>query len=139
MPVWGRVSALDGLFKSLGTAVVASTYCSSWVFDVFDPDAPFESMAEAYTALFVVRSDNAKRRYLENAVARYQIDGIIYHEAKTCPANSNTRYGLPERLARATTLPYTIVYGDHVNNTLFDEARVALQLEAMTEQMASEK
>ena len=61
MPVWGRLSAHAKLFASLKTNVLASTYCNSWIFSALDPDDPFNSMARAYTELFIVRADAPKR------------------------------------------------------------------------------
>ena len=138
MPIWGRLTELDRRFRAVGMGQPASTYCSSWVFDALTPDAPFESMARAYTELFIVRSDRAKMRYLKDAVSTFGIDGILFHEAKTCPANSNTRYGLPERLGTELGLPSIIIYSDHVDTDLFDQERVTTQIEAFAEQMEAQ-
>ena len=40
MPIWGKLRMMSDLFTSNNTAVVASTYCSSWVFDKFDENNP---------------------------------------------------------------------------------------------------
>ncbi|MCK7504767.1 MAG: hypothetical protein MZV70_12235 [Desulfobacterales bacterium] len=45
---------------ALNANVLASTYCNSWIFSALDPEDPFNSMARAYTELFIVRSDEAK-------------------------------------------------------------------------------
>ena len=45
--------------------MVASTYCNSWIFDAFDPKEPFESMARAYTELFIVRDESFKEWYMD--------------------------------------------------------------------------
>ena len=100
MPIWGKLRPLSDLLESLKTCVVASTYCNSWIFDQLDPDDPFESMARAYTELFIVRDEGYKEQYIENCFKRFKFDGILFHDAKTCPNNSNSRYGMPERLAR---------------------------------------
>ena len=47
MPVWGRLSMHSNLFAGLGANVLASTYCSSWIFTALDPAEPFRSMARA--------------------------------------------------------------------------------------------
>ena len=76
--------------------VVASTYCNAWIFDALDPADPFESMARAYLELFISRSDEAKEQVHARLCRRFRVDGVLFHEAKTCPNNSNTRYGLPQ-------------------------------------------
>lgn len=136
MPVWGRLSTLSRLFMGLRACIVASTFCNSWIFGALDPAAPFESMARAYTELFIVRSDAAKERYIERMVREYGVDGIVFLDAKTCPHNSNSRYGMPERLRERLGIPSVTVYGDHNDITLFSEARVATQIEAFVEQLA---
>jgi benzoyl-CoA reductase/2-hydroxyglutaryl-CoA dehydratase subunit BcrC/BadD/HgdB len=135
MPIWGELNHLDRLFKRLGMAVVASTYCSSWIFNALDPVVPFDSMARAYTELFIVRSEKAKIRYLTQMAETFRVDGLIFHEAKTCPANSNSRYGLPNRLNRSLALPCLVLFSDHVDTTLFDGDRINNQIEAFIEQM----
>ncbi|MBW2219951.1 MAG: 2-hydroxyacyl-CoA dehydratase, partial [Deltaproteobacteria bacterium] len=112
MPIWGRLSAHAQLFAGLQTNVLASTYCNSWIFSALDSEKPFESMARAYTELFIVRSDDEKEIYIKNMLDFFKVDGIIYHDAKTCPSNSNCRYGMPQRLEKQTGIPSLTINGD---------------------------
>jgi benzoyl-CoA reductase/2-hydroxyglutaryl-CoA dehydratase subunit BcrC/BadD/HgdB len=114
MPVWGRLSAHSKLFSELNTNVLASTYCNSWIFSALDPEDPFRSMARAYTELFIVRDDAAKEKYIKNMLEFFKVDGVIYHDAKTCPNNTNCRYGMSQRLSEATGIPSLTIHGDHV-------------------------
>ncbi len=139
MPVWGRLSEMNRLFSGLRTVIAASTYCNSWIFDSLDPTAPLRSMARAYTELFIVRSDEVKERYIAAMATMYDVDGIVFHEAKTCPNNSNTRYGMPERLRQTLEVPVLILQGDHVDPGLFDTERAALQVEAFVEGLAQRR
>ena len=99
MPIWGKLRDLSAQFLQLRACVVASTYCNSWIFEDLDPADPFRSMARAYSSIFICRSDDHKEAYIEQMVERYKVDGILYHDAKTCPNNSNSRYEMPQRLA----------------------------------------
>ena len=65
-------------FAANRACVVASTYCNSWIFTALDPADPFDSMARAYTELFIVRSDGAKERVMETFVRDFQVDGILF-------------------------------------------------------------
>ena len=85
MPVWGRLRQHSEHFLQLKANVVASTYCSSWIFPAFDERDPFRSMAQAYLELFIVRSDEYKEQYIKRMIEDFRVDGIIYHDAKTCP------------------------------------------------------
>ena len=100
MPVWGRLRMLSESLSAGKAAVVASTYCNSWIFEAFDEQSPLESMARAYIELFIVRDDDYKERYITDWAERFGIEGIIFHDAKTCPNNSNNRYAMPQRLAQ---------------------------------------
>ncbi|GAG27136.1 unnamed protein product, partial [marine sediment metagenome] len=112
MPIWGRLRAHSDLFANKKACIVASTYCNSWIFTGFDVSYPFKSMARAYTELFITRADEAKERYLKKMMDFFKIDGVIFHDAKTCPANTNSRYGMPQRLEKETGIPSLVVNGD---------------------------
>jgi benzoyl-CoA reductase/2-hydroxyglutaryl-CoA dehydratase subunit BcrC/BadD/HgdB len=135
MPVWGRLRAHSELFAGLKASVLASTYCNSWIFSRLNPDDPFNSMAEAYTELFIVRSDTAKEEYIRDMLDFYKIDGIIYHDAKTCPNNSNCRYGMPQRLEQETGVPSLTIHGDLNDLRLLSDEQTKTNVEAFIEQL----
>jgi benzoyl-CoA reductase/2-hydroxyglutaryl-CoA dehydratase subunit BcrC/BadD/HgdB len=135
MPIWGKLRDMSSLFSELRACVVASTYCNSWIFSALDPDRPFESMAQAYTELFIVRSDAVKERYIEEMVRFYSIDGVLFHDAKTCPNNSNSRYGMPRRLVEKLGMPTVIIDGDLNDLRLFSEEQSMTRMEAFVEQL----
>ncbi|MBU0740918.1 2-hydroxyacyl-CoA dehydratase family protein [bacterium] len=135
MPVWGKLRDHAELFSAQRACVVASTYCNSWIFEPLDCADPFEGMARAYTELFIVRSEDFKERYLKTMFETYGIDGIIYHDAKTCPNNSNCRYGMPQRLTGETGVPYVTINGDLNDLRLYSEEQVRTQFEALAEQL----
>ncbi len=139
MPVWGRLRAHSELFTSLNANVLASTYCNSWIFTDFDPADPFTSMAKAYAELFIVRSDEAKEKYMKRMFDLFKIDGIIYHDAKTCPNNSNNRYGMPQRLEKQTGIPSLIINGDLNDLRLISDEQTKTNVEAFIEQLEENK
>jgi benzoyl-CoA reductase/2-hydroxyglutaryl-CoA dehydratase subunit BcrC/BadD/HgdB len=135
MPVWGKLRPLAELFSSLKACVVASTYCNSWIFDQLDPDDPFESMGRAYTELFIVRDEVYKENYIEACHKLFKFDGIIFHDAKTCPNNSNNRYGMPERLAKRLGVSTLTINGDLNDLRCYSEEQAKTQIEAFIEQL----
>jgi len=135
MPVWGRLRTHSELFASLKACVLASTYCNSWIFTDLDPDDPFRSMAKAYSELFIVKSDEAKEKYMKRMIDIFKIDGIIFHDAKTCPNNSNNRYGMPERLTKDTGVPSLIINGDLNDLRLISDEQTKTNIEAFIEQL----
>jgi len=135
MPIWGKLRNLSDLFSSLHTNIVASTYCNSWIFDAFDPKVPFESMARAYTELFIVRDESYKEAYIRDWARTFAIDGIIFHDAKTCPNNSNSRYGMPQRMSESLTLPTLVINGDLNDLRCYSEEQAKTNIEAFVEQL----
>jgi len=139
MPIWGRLSMHSKLFAGLNANVIASTYCSSWIFTALDPADPFESMARAYTELFIVRSDDYKEEYIKNKLEFFKCDGIIYHDAKTCPNNTNCRYGMPQRLEKRTGIPSLVINGDLNDLRMLSDEQTKTNVEAFIEQLEERK
>jgi len=139
MPLWYSLSTLAKLFARLNACVVASTYCNSWIFDDLDPDNPFESSARAYTKLFIVRSDGIKQRLIREHLDKYSIDGIIYHDSKTCPRNTNNQHGLQVRLHALTRIPYLELGGDLNDSRCFSEEQGIIAIETFIQQIGMGK
>ncbi|MBI4834149.1 MAG: 2-hydroxyacyl-CoA dehydratase [Planctomycetes bacterium] len=135
MPVWGKLRPMAELFTSLKTCVVASTYCNSWIFDSFDANDPFNSMARAYIELFIVRSDDAKEKYIENMIKKFRVNGIVFHDAKTCPNNTNSRYGMPQRLQKKLGIPSITISGDLNDLRCYSEEQTKTLITAFIEQL----
>jgi benzoyl-CoA reductase/2-hydroxyglutaryl-CoA dehydratase subunit BcrC/BadD/HgdB len=136
MPIWGKLRDLAAQFLELQTCVVASSYCNSWIFEDLDPADPFRGMARAYSSIFICRSDDRKEDYIERMIQEYHVNGILYHDAKTCPNNSNSRYEMPQRLMKRLDKPYLVVNGDLNDLRLFSEEQTRTNIEAFAEQLA---
>jgi len=135
MPIWGRLRDLATQFLELRACVVASTYANSWIFTALDPDDPFDSMARAYTELFIVRSDPYKERYIREMIEKFGVDGLIFHDAKTCPYNTNSQHGMPQRLAEEVGVPSITLAGDLNDLRCYSDEQARTQIEAFMEQL----
>jgi benzoyl-CoA reductase/2-hydroxyglutaryl-CoA dehydratase subunit BcrC/BadD/HgdB len=135
MPVWGRLRELSTLFAELQTGVVASTYCNSWIFEALDPRDPLPSMARASLELFIARSEGPKQRYLERMVREFSVDGVVFHDSKTCPNNSNARFGMPQRLRAAAGTPVLVLDGDLNDLRCFSDEQARTNVEGFVEQL----
>lgn len=135
MPIWGRLRDLATLFLELRACVVASTYANSWIFTALDPADPFASMARAYTELFIVRSDPCKEKYLQEMIERFGVHGLVFHEAKTCPNNTNCRHGMPQRLRERFGIPSISIAGDLNDLRCYSDEQAKTQIEAFVEQL----
>jgi benzoyl-CoA reductase/2-hydroxyglutaryl-CoA dehydratase subunit BcrC/BadD/HgdB len=92
-------------------------------------------MAKAYTELFIVKSDEAKEKYMKKMIDIFKIDGIVFHDAKTCPNNSNNRYGMPQRLTKDTGIPSITINGDLNDLRLISDEQTKTNIEAFIEQL----
>ncbi len=138
MPIWGRLRMLSNTFARLKSAVVVSSYCNSWVFSQFDPKDPFKSMARAYCSIFISQDENYKENYIAEKVEKFKVDGIIFHDSKTCPNNTNSRYGMPRRLKERLGIPYLIINGDLNDLRCFSDEQTITNIEAFVEQLEEE-
>lgn len=139
MPIWGRLRMLSDLFIQNNTSVVASTYCNSWIFESFDENDPFESYAKAYTEIFINRSEKAKMTFLKNWIELYHVDGVIFHDTKTCFNNSNAKFGMPQRLKEEMGIPTLVIEGDLNDLRFFSEEQSITKIETFIEQIESQK
>ncbi len=133
MPIWGRLRFLSEVFEKNNSNVVASTYCNSWVFEDLSPEEPFESMAECYLKIFINRSEEVKERILVEEIQKYKCDAIIFHDAKTCPHNTNSRFGMPERLREKYGIKTLIIYGDLNDLRCFSDEQTKTLIESFPE------
>jgi benzoyl-CoA reductase/2-hydroxyglutaryl-CoA dehydratase subunit BcrC/BadD/HgdB len=115
--------------------VLASTYCNSWIFSALAENDPFISLAKAYTELFIVRSDAEKETYLTNMLELFHVDGVVYHDAKTCPNNTNCRYGMPQRLEQKTGIPSLTINADLNDLRMISDEQAKTNVEAFIEQL----
>ena len=136
MPIWGKLRYFSNLFSENNSAVVASTYCNSWIFDSFDSKDPFASSALAYTEIFINRSEEAKFKILKKHIQEFNINGMIFHDAKTCFNNSNARFGMPQRLKEETGIETLVIEGDLCDLRFFSEGQTTTKVETFIEQMS---
>ncbi len=135
MPVWGKIRDHAQTFSAHRSCVVASTYCNSWIFEALAEDDPFEGMARAYAEIFIARDEDFKEQYLARMARDYHIDGFVFHDAKTCPNNSNNRYGLSKRVTAKLKIPHVVISGDLNDLRMYSEEQTRTQFEALVEQL----
>jgi benzoyl-CoA reductase/2-hydroxyglutaryl-CoA dehydratase subunit BcrC/BadD/HgdB len=92
-------------------------------------------MARAYTELFIVRSDPYKEQYIEEMIHTFALDGIIFHDSKTCPHNTNCRYGMPQRIEERLGVPSIVISGDLNDLRCYSDEQSRTQIEAFVEQL----
>jgi benzoyl-CoA reductase/2-hydroxyglutaryl-CoA dehydratase subunit BcrC/BadD/HgdB len=92
-------------------------------------------MAEAYCSIFIGQDDNWKENYIAEKVQHFAIDGILFHDARTCASNSNNRYGMSQRLSEKLGIPHLVINGDMNDLRCFSEEQTVTNIEAFVEQI----
>jgi len=135
MPIWPKVRELAEKFFDLSTVVPASTYCNSWAFEEYDGGDPLHWMAKVATEIFINRDETTKQAFLKEMFDRFDIDGAIFHNARTCPNNTNCRFGMPQRIREEFGLPVLVIDGDLSDVRFFSTAQTMTNIEAFIEQL----
>jgi len=135
MPVWPRMRELSEKFFDLRASIVASTYCNSWAFERYDGGDPLEWMARISIEVFINRAEHAKEAFLNTIFDEFSIDGAIFHNARTCPNNTNSRFGMAQRLRDERKIPILVLDGDLSDVRFFSTAQSMTNIEAFIEQL----
>ncbi|MFQ5422682.1 MAG: 2-hydroxyacyl-CoA dehydratase subunit D [Phycisphaerae bacterium] len=135
MPVWPKVRELSEKCFDLHAVIAASTYCNSWAFDPYDGGDPLEWMARTSIEIFINRDETTKQAFLVNMFEHFGIDGVIFHNARTCPNNTNSRFGMAQRLRDEREMPVLVIDGDLSDVRFFSTAQTMTNIEAFIEQL----
>ena len=84
-------------------------------------------------------AEKAKVEFFKNWFDLYNIDGVIFHDSKTCFNNSNAKFGLPQRMQEETGIPTLIIEGDLCDLRFFSEAQSITKIETFIEQIENSK
>ncbi len=139
MPIWPKLRELSEKFYDLRTVIAASTYCDSWAFEQYDGGDPLWWMARTSTEIFINRDENAKQAFLVDLFDRFGIDGAVFHNARTCPNNTNSRFGMAQRLRERLDMPMLVIDGDLSDVRFFSTAQTMTNVEAFIEQLEERK
>ena len=74
--------------------------------------------------------------YIEEWMELCNVQGIIFHDAKTCPYNTNSRFAMPARLHEKLGIPTLVINGDLNDLRFFSEEQTKTNIEAFVEQLS---
>ena len=135
MPVWPKIRQLSEKFFDLRTVIAASTYCNSWAFAAYDGGDPLTWMARISIEIFINRDENVKQAFLVDMFDQFGVDGAIFLNARTCPNNTNSRFGMAQRLREQLDVPVLVLDGDLSDVRFFSTAQTMTNIEALIEQL----
>jgi benzoyl-CoA reductase/2-hydroxyglutaryl-CoA dehydratase subunit BcrC/BadD/HgdB len=130
---------LSEKFFDSQAVIAASTYCNSWAFEDYDGGDPLEWMAKTSTEIFINRDEVTKEAFLLDMFEQFDIDGAIFHNARTCPNNTNSRFGMAQRLREQHDKLVLVIDGDLCDSRFFSTAQTMTNIEAFIEQLEEHK
>ena len=139
MPVWPKLRELAEKFFDMRAVIAASTYCNSWAFEAFDGSDSLTWMAKTSIEIFINRDEQFKQSFLEEMFETFAIDGAVFHNARTCPNNTNSRFGMAQRLRESLNMPIVVIDGDLCDLRFFSTAQTMTNIEAFIEQLEERK
>ena len=124
IPIWYEMRNLGRLFMELETCLVADTYTNAWTFEGVDPERPLQSMAEAYTEVYLnINLERMSDRQVSLA-EKFQVDGMVMHSNRSCKPYSLGQYDLAREFTRRTGLPVLIIEADHTDSRWYHRTEV---------------
>lgn len=141
IPIWSRTKWLFNKFASHNACLVADTYTSAWCgsLQYIDENHFLDSMAEAYTRIYLnIGVDEMARKVIEMA-DKYQADGIVMHSNRSCKPYSFGQYEIAKIVERERGIPSLIIEADMVDDRMFSEGQVETRIDAFMEIVKSGK
>ena len=96
-------------------------------------------MARTSIEIFINRDEAFKESFISEMFDRFEIDGAIFHNARTCPNNTNSRFGMAQRLRDRHGKLVLVIDGDLSDSRFFSTAQTMTNIEAFIEQLAEHK
>ena len=135
IPVWHRTRWLSEKFASHNACLVADTYTSAWCGSMkyIDENNFFDSMAEAYTRIYLNIGVDEMARTVLAMVDKYDVDGIVMHSNRSCKPYSLGQYDIAKVVEKERGIPSLIIEADMVDDRSFSESQVATRIDAFME------
>jgi benzoyl-CoA reductase/2-hydroxyglutaryl-CoA dehydratase subunit BcrC/BadD/HgdB len=135
IPIWPRTRWLSEKLASHNACLVADTYTSAWcgTTKYIDENNFFDSMAEAYTRIYLnIGVDEMARTVLE-MVDMYKVDGIVMHSNRSCKPYSLGQYDIQKIVEKERGIPCLMIEADMVDERSFSESQVSTRIDAFME------
>jgi len=96
LPIWYRVKWMSEKFAAHDACLVADTYTSAWCgqLQYMDEDNFLDSMAEAYTRIYLNIGVDEMIKIVLEMVDKYDVDGFVMHSNRSCKPYSLGQYDI---------------------------------------------
>ncbi|MDO4690178.1 MAG: 2-hydroxyacyl-CoA dehydratase family protein [Fusobacterium sp.] len=133
--VWPYLGHTFKSLKALGSIMTGSAYPGLWNLTYTPGD--WESMAEAYTRIYINTCLQNKADVLSKIVTDGKCDGVLYHLNRSCKLMSFLNVETAEIVEKVTGTPYVSFDGDQTDPRNFAPAQFDTRIQALSEIMES--
>lgn len=133
--VWFKVREMADLFAARGLNFVTATYTTAWAETgtMIDPRNPFESIAKAYSQIFLNNNMNHRLHLMTRLIRDFGVDGLVMHAARSCKPYSVGQYDLKRFITDRLQIPSVVIEADIADSRAYSEKQVSTRLELFFE------
>ena len=137
IPLWFEMTRLSETLADHGAVLVADTYTHAWcsLTTMPDPSKPMESLAAAYTGIYLNEPLEAMVAHVMNLARKFSVDGVVLHSNRSCKPYSIGQYDMARILKEEYNLPVLIIDGDMTDERNFSSEQTYTRLEAFLEML----
>lgn len=141
LPLWYKTKWLSDTFASHNACLVADTYTSAWslVIDLIDLEKPVESLAMAYSSIYINISIDRMYENLKQMVTEWKVDGLVLHSNRSCKPYSFGQYDTARRISDELGIPTLMLEADMLDGRLFNESQAQTRIDAFIELIRQRK
>jgi benzoyl-CoA reductase/2-hydroxyglutaryl-CoA dehydratase subunit BcrC/BadD/HgdB len=136
LPIWPAMRFLGETFAGHGACLVADTYTSAWAEARLVPERSLDTLAEAYTSVYLNLGLGDRIARIRGLAERFQADGLVIHSNRSCKPYSFGQYDLARALSEDGRLPCLVLEADMVDPRALSEGAVRSRIEAFVEMLA---
>ncbi len=135
LPVWYRLKWLSSKFSDHNACLVADTYTSAWCCTIqyIDENHFLDSMAEAYTRIYLNIGVDQMADEVLNMIRFYDIDGFVMHSNRSCKPYSFGQMDIMRIVREKTGIPVLMIEADMTDPRSFSESQVETRIDAFME------
>jgi benzoyl-CoA reductase/2-hydroxyglutaryl-CoA dehydratase subunit BcrC/BadD/HgdB len=141
IPIWHRTRWLSNKFASHNACLVADTYTSAWcgVIKYIDENRFMDSMAEAYTRIYLNIGVDEMARTVLAMIDKYDVDGFVLHSNRSCKPYSFGQLDIQRIVERERGLPCLMIESDMTDERSFSESQISTRIDAFMEMIKERK
>ena len=130
--IWPRLYRFFAPFAERGACFVVDTYTGGWDMEV-EPGEPIESLARAYTGIFLNRDLRYRAARLQRLLGEFACDGLVMHNNRSCKPYSLGQSVIRRLVTEATGLPALFFEGDMGDVRMYAEEQTNTRIQAFLE------